>query len=224
MMSMCKEEIFENLIRIAAALTAQFSPSCEVIVQDLSRPEHSIVFVGGNITGRRIGGPATNFILRMLKDDKTPEDIIGNLAHTRDGKTLKSSTVFIKDRRGRPIGVFCVNFDTTPLLTASKQLAELAAPATPIEIEKILSADVPNLLQDMIQDSFRRVLNEKEPNEHTGGLSKEQRQAVLLDLEKQGALRIRNAVPILSDIFRVSRYTIYKDLKAIRANTGNGAS
>ena len=48
----------EMLKQIAAALAAQFGPSCEVVVHDLTAkdPEKSIVYiVNSHVTGRRIG-------------------------------------------------------------------------------------------------------------------------------------------------------------------------
>lgn len=214
-----KKEIFENLKRVGAALAVQLSPACEVVIHDLASPENSIVFIGGNVTGRQIGGPMTDFVLGVLQHEPKPEDVVGYMARTRDGKTLKSSTIFIRDRTGRPIGVFCINFDVTHILETVQQLGELGTPTSTIEVNKSFSPDVGNLLQTMIGESVRRVLNLDEIPTGNGRLSIEDRQAIIGDLEEQGALRIRNAVPFLAKLFQVSRYTIYKDLQAVRASS-----
>ena len=99
---MDKQILFENLSRLALALEKQFGPDCEVVVHDLSRPENSIVCIAGNVTGRRIGGPLTDFVLGLLENDEHPDDTIGYSARTGDGRTLKSSTIFINDEKGRP--------------------------------------------------------------------------------------------------------------------------
>lgn len=168
------------------------------------------------MTGRHVGGPVTDFVLRLLKENASPDDAVGYMAHARNGKTLKSSTVFIKDARGRPVGVFCVNMDVSILKAADNQIAELTAPSTRIEVEKSFSPDLPELLGDMIQESLEHVMNVKSLDGDYNGLAKAQRQAVLADLETRGALRIRNAVPALADLFKVSRYTIYKDIRSAR--------
>ena len=53
----------EMLKQIAAALAAQFGPSCEVVIHDLAAqdPEQSIAHIeNGHVTGRRLGdGPST---------------------------------------------------------------------------------------------------------------------------------------------------------------------
>ena len=201
-MSLNKDLLFDHFIQIAAALSEQFGPHCEVVIHDLSQPESSIVYITGNVTGRSVGGPMTDFVLGLLKQAKYPEDVIGYTAHTRDGKTLKSSTIFIRDDSRNPIGVFCINFDVTPLLAASEQLIELATSTTPVEVDKSFSADVPDLLQNMIQKSLRRVLNRNDLLEINGNVNVEQRRAIIADLDAQGAFKILKATPIVARPFQ----------------------
>src|SRR5690606_27850966 len=212
---MDKQNLFENLSRLALALEKQFGPDCEVVVHDLSRPENSIVCIAGNVTGRRIGGPLTDFVLGLLENDEHPDDTIGYSARTGDGRTLKSSTIFINDENSRPIGVFCINFDCTSLLAASQQIQRLTTAAMPLEVDKSFSADVPGLLQDMIRKSLRRVVGRTDLSDENGGINTVERRAVIADLEHQGAFRIRKATSVLAELFRVSRYTIYKDRQMI---------
>lgn len=213
---MSNQELFENLKRIASAVASQFGPSCEVVVHDLSHLENSIVFIAGDVTGRQVGGPVTDFVLGLLNQEQSPEDLVGYMAQTRDGKALTSSTVFLKDKRGRPIGVFCINFDVTYLVEASKHLTRLATPRTPIKVDKSFSADAPNLLQDMIEESLQRIIGGRHLDGQSDAVSRDQRLAILADLDAMGAFKIRNAVPIVADLFDVTRYTIYKDLKLLR--------
>lgn len=211
-----KRLLFDNLAQLATALAEQFGPHCEVVVHDLAQPESSIVCIAGNLTGRSVGGPMTDFVLGLLKRDSNPDDVVGYTAHTRDGKTLKSSTIFIRDENGEPIGVFCVNFDVTLLLKTSEQLIELATSTTPLEVDKNFPADVPDLLQNMIQKSLQNVLKCDDMAEIDGSLSVEQRRAIIADLDAQGAFKILKATPVIAELFNVSRYTIYKDRNAIQ--------
>ena len=45
-----------------------------------------------------------------------PEDRLSYLAKTADGKTLKSTTVYIRDEDKEPIGIFSINYDITLML------------------------------------------------------------------------------------------------------------
>lgn len=221
---MTRKELFENLQRVATAIATQFGPMCEVVLHDLQTPEESIVFVAGDVTGRKVGGPITDFVLSLLAHHETSEDVLGYTARTRNGKTLKSSTVFVRNTDGLPVGVFCINFDISSLLSASKHLEDLVTPSTPLEIEKSFPTDVPDLLGSIIEESFRRVLD---GTESASKLCKEERQILINDLDCQGVFQIQNSVPTVGSILGVSRYTIYKDLKAVRekpALTDKGVS
>ena len=210
-----REILFENLSRLAKAVQKQLGPDCEVVLHDLSRPDHSIVYIAGDVTGRRIGGPLTDFVLGLLEKDDRPEDLVGYNARTRDGKLLKSSTVFVNDEGGIPTGVFCINFNSTKLIAANRQLEQITSATTTLEVDKTFSTDVPGLLQGMIEKSLRRVLGQRDFPAADGGIATDQRRAIVADLEQQGAFRIRKATSLIADLFDVSRYTIYKDRQIV---------
>ena len=210
---MSKEVIFENLQRVATAIATQFGPDCEALLHDLGKPESSIVFLAGDVTGRRVGGPVTDLVLERIAASDSPEDVIDYTSHTRDGRTLTSSTVFLRGTDNQPIGVFCINFDVTDLLAARDTLSEIVSPSTPIEVDKSFSTDVPDLLDSIIQESLGRVLGES----HTkSSLGKSKRQILVADLDARGVFQIQNSVPSVAETLGVSRYTIYKDLKELR--------
>ena len=208
-----KHHLFDNLARVADALAKQFDPFCEVVIHDLAKPEKSIVHIAGNVTGRRLGGPMTNFVLSLLRQSDHPEDMTGYLARTREGRTLNSSTIFIRDDDDTILGVFCINLDITVLLSASDQINQFALPSSAIEVDKSFSNDVPDLLHQMIQTSLKRVLKTSSLEEYDQSITPELRRTILADLDEQGAFRIRKAIAMIADMFGVSRYTIYKDLK-----------
>jgi predicted transcriptional regulator YheO len=209
---MRRELTLENVARIANGLTAIFGPWCEVVVHDLAQPQSSIVHITGNVTDRRIGGPLTDFVLGLLRRERKPDDMYGYVVRTHDGRILKSSTIFIRNENGFPIAVFCINVDISPLIAADQQLAELLSLDTSVEVDKHFAADVPHLLQGMIQSSLESVLNNSTIVED-GDLTTQQRKAIVADLERQGAFKIRNAVPMVAELFGVSRSTVYNYLK-----------
>ena len=110
----------EMLKQIARALSAQFGPNCEVVIHDLTArdPERSIVYiVNGHVTGRRLGdGPSTVVMEQLLHAQEDPTDHLGYLTRTPDGKILKSSTVYIRDGRGRVSAILAINYDISSLL------------------------------------------------------------------------------------------------------------
>jgi predicted transcriptional regulator YheO len=209
------KDIFKNLIRIAKALGEMFGPSCEIVLHDLSRPDNSIIYITGDVTGRQVGGPLTGFALGMLRESNRPNDVVGYISHSPNGKTMKSSTIFINDEEGNPIGIFCINFDLDPLLRAGLQFSELTATKGRLEIEKSFPTNTPNLLEDMVHESLQRVLSRNGPDEYNGSINTAQRRDIVADLDRQRAFMIRGSTPLVAKLLGVSRYTIYKDRNSL---------
>src|SRR5262245_37016012 len=106
--------LFDLLKNIAVAIVQTFGREvCEVVIHDLADLEHSIVCIEGSVTERRIGGPMTDLGLEMIRAGRI-EDVLSYRLHL-EGKALQSSSVFLRDQKGRPWGAFCINFNVTPL-------------------------------------------------------------------------------------------------------------
>jgi predicted transcriptional regulator YheO len=59
----------------------------------------------------------------MLKDKGTTcSALIGYRTKTSKGTELKSTTVFIRGRKGKIVGALCINIDTTAYVSAIKEL------------------------------------------------------------------------------------------------------
>ena len=104
----------EALFPIASGIAETFGKNAEVVVHDLGKPENSLIFMAGNITGRKLGAPLTNLVLEAIKKSgDNASNLIGYQSTTKDGKMLKCSTIFVRDDQGKIIGCFCINLDIT---------------------------------------------------------------------------------------------------------------
>jgi predicted transcriptional regulator YheO len=56
-----------RLIPIAEGIARTLGESCEVVIHDLRNPESSLVYIAGDVTGRKLGAPLTNLSLQILK-------------------------------------------------------------------------------------------------------------------------------------------------------------
>src|SRR5581483_9012941 len=109
----------QNLKAIAHAIVQNFGErSCEVIIHDLA---DSIVWIEGNVTARCIGGAMTDFGIQKVQAGDF-QDVLNYTTDLEDGRTLKSSSVFLRDADGVPWGAFCVNLDVTPYVGLVNQL------------------------------------------------------------------------------------------------------
>ena len=95
----------ENPEQIAKAIAAQFGSNCEVVLHELSGKSaySSIVAIeNGHVTGRKVGDGPSHVVLEQLgHEDDNAEDQLGYLTRTKDGKILKSSSVYIRDETGK---------------------------------------------------------------------------------------------------------------------------
>lgn len=61
-------DILEQYIPLVEFLGEAMGSSCEVVLHDLAVPDESIVAIAnGHISGRKLGGPVTNFALWFMK-------------------------------------------------------------------------------------------------------------------------------------------------------------
>ena len=108
--------------RLAKAMAAQFGGNCEVVVHDLNTgdPERTIAAIeNGHVSRRRVGDGSSPVVLEALKHKgEHMEDELGYHTKTGDGRTLRSSTVYINDENGVPEGIFSINYDMTPFMMA----------------------------------------------------------------------------------------------------------
>ena len=197
------------LKQIAAALAAQFGPSCEVVLHDLASqdPEQSIVHIeNGHVTGRQVGdGPSTVVMEQMLRGQADPADHLAYLTRTPDGKVLKSSTVYIRDSRGRVDAILSINYDISALLMAESALGGLVRTAEPSaeKQERITVLSVSDLLDGLIEESVALV------GKPVALMNKDDKVRAIQFLSQHGAFLVTKSGDKVAKYFGISKYTLY---------------
>lgn len=185
----------------------------EVILHDLSHVESSIIGIEGSITNRSVGAPATNFLLSVLKKyGNDAPDTFNYKSTTSDGRILRSSTIFIRDK-GKIIGCLCINQDLTDYYVSSKLLQELIVTE-------------PDLAESDGKETFARDINEVMEsivgaelelfNKPVAYMQKEDKLAIVQKLEEKGIFDVKGSVEYVADRLGVTNFTIYNYLKEIR--------
>ena len=94
------EQLLLHYTRLVEFLGHVLGPDYEIILHEIL-PEQSRVaaIANGGISGRDVGAPITNAALRMImqKQYESNNYIINYTGQLSNGKTLRSSTMFIKD-------------------------------------------------------------------------------------------------------------------------------
>ena len=194
----------ELLRQEAAGIAAQFGSGCEVVVHDLSRhPDHSIVAIfNGHVTGRKVGDGASHVVLEQLRSqDQTTKDHLCYLTKTPDGKILKSSTIYIRNSRGKVAAILAINYDISRLMMVENAIADLISTPQPAEPEKIVNVN--DLLEELIQQSVALV------GKPVVLMNKEDKIRAIQFLSQNGAFLVTKSGDKIAKYFGISKYTLY---------------
>ncbi|HAK46182.1 MAG TPA: hypothetical protein DCO79_09740 [Spirochaeta sp.] len=218
-----EEKFLKGLVK---ALAAQFGPSCEVLLHDLKdQPyDHTIVAIeNGQITGRKVNDCGTNLGLEVLRGTNVEGDKYNYFTQTKDGKMLRSTTIYIRDDDDEVIGCLCINMDITDFIMASKTIATITQRQndefnSEETVEEDFTGDINELLDDMIQRSI----------EHAGKpvalMTKADKIEGIRYLDEKGALLIQKSGDKIARFYDISKYTLYSYLEEIRNGDDNGKS
>lgn len=198
--------VLQFLLRLAKALAAQFGPNCEVVIHDLlsNDPDSSIVAIeNGHISGRKVGDGPSRVVQEALNGE-TNQDRLCYLTKTRDGKTLKSTTVFLRDDDGKPIGILAINYDITLMLAMENTLHQFTATGSGEEESiTVTTTHVSDLLDELIEQSVRRV------GKPVDLMTKEEKVEAIKFLSDTGAFLITKSGNRVCKYFGISKYTLY---------------
>src|SRR6185369_3891352 len=121
------DHLIDQSKKIVTALGKMFAPFCEVVLHDLRDPEHAIVAIENNLSGRRVGDATTNMGLARIESPNFPDVVQNYLNVLADGRQVKSTSIGLRNQEGRCIASICVNFDTSQLSGIGSQLAQLVS-------------------------------------------------------------------------------------------------
>lgn len=213
--------LLDHLKRTADAIVAVFGSNAEVVVHDFSHPDHAVVHVAGNLTGRTVGSPVSHFPFRIVKEQgDAAEDVLGYKNVTGKGRVLKCSTVFVRDDKGRVVGCFSINFDVSEYMRLNAVLAEHIefAPAAEATRKEFHTTTFPETVESIVDSVVAGV------GKAPADLTKEDRLRIVADLERAGVFMYKGTVQYVADALGTSRYTIYGYLRETKAETDDRAA
>jgi predicted transcriptional regulator YheO len=204
-----KEYLLNFVSRLTDALGQTFGKYCEVVVHDLSSPESSIIAIAnGSLTGRRVGDTLDALGFQLLKNHSA-SDLLNYRTKTKDGKELRSSSIFLRDEKGQIFGALCVNVDVSGLLKAQAWIEEALGSAS-ATIDEHFEHSVDEILETLIQNAISSV------GRKIAEMTREDKIAIVAYLEAKGAFLIRYSVERVAELLGLTKYTIYNYLDEIR--------
>ncbi len=206
---------FKQFVSLVNGVAQTFGKNCEVVLHDFSKNPNSIVAIAnGHVTGRAVGSPMTEASIKKVGTDDMSKDNINYVSKSADGRVLKSSTMFVRDDEGEPIGCFCINFDMTELVVAKAVVDDLMK----TEESKSSKSDdeIGNKINDVLTDLVQKTIDDA--GKPVAYLTKEEKVQIVQKLDTQGAFLIKGAIDFVAKVLCVSRYTIYNYLDEIRVS------
>ena len=64
---MTDKEVLQRYIDVLPFFGKVCGPGAELVVHDLSDPEHSLVAIENNVSGRQIGNPMTDLVRELIR-------------------------------------------------------------------------------------------------------------------------------------------------------------
>ena len=99
--------IIQSLAQLVEPL-ASLMADCEVVVHDLSQVPNTIVAIAGGLTGRKVGDPATDVLLKQMAEGRV-RTMVNYSSVLPDGRRIRCATIAVKDSRGNPVAALCIN-------------------------------------------------------------------------------------------------------------------
>ncbi len=188
---------------IGEVVSMLFYPHVEVVIHDLQVGRIAAIF--NSFSKRKVGDES------LLSETLTQfPDVFPPYAKTNwDGRKLKAITATLKNQKGIPIGLFCINLDVSKWEEMQKFLSEWIGVLPNLEKPEILFED----------DWKERINRYVSQYLQTQGISitilakdRSKKRELVHILHEAGAFKAKNAAAYVAEILGLSRATIYNYL------------
>ena len=204
----------KKYIPLVDFLADVFGDDAEVVLQDVSDFNNSVISIRNNhISGRKLGAPATNLVLKVMNGNFTDKNYVTNYRGVSAvGKVVRSSTYFIKDDKNVVVGMLCINIDIDKLVQLKNHLDGILK--LPEEIFEKTTERFSVSAEGLASDSIETILEESGISPER--MSQEEKIEVVYKLDKNGVFLVKGSICKVASVLNVSNATIYRYLSKIR--------
>lgn len=197
-------KLIASIESIAEAIATLLQPHAEVVVHDIKKQQ--IIAIYHPLSKRDIGDDS---LLSELPTEHLTKDVIGPYQKTNwDGRTFKSISSIVRDEKGKPGYLLCINLDISRFETMKQWLTDI------IDIDSMLPQPASIFKEDWqekINQQIHVYLTQQQwVLEH---LTRAQKQQLIQVLKQQGAFTVTNAAQYIARILNISRATVYNYLR-----------
>ena len=189
---------------VAQAINILLHPYGEIVIHDLKTGQIAAIY--NNFSKRKVGDES---LIEDLEDYEELPDVFPVYSKMNwDGRKMKSSTATLRDKKGKPIGLLCINLDISKWEEVHHFLGEW--------LVGIGNQNQPAVL---FKDDWREKINAyvseylKREGVALKALSKEKKRDLIKVLHQEGAFKAKHAASYVADVLNLSRATIYNYLR-----------
>lgn len=208
---MTDQEILQIYVNLAPFLAEVCGPGSEVVVHDVNDPEHSLIAICNDLSGRAVGDPMTDLARQIQeKGTYTNEEYLANYSGKSKNGEFLSSTYYIKNE-GRLIGLLCINKDMTVVQDATAALHALLERfnlTAPQQSEYVENLDNP--MSSMMHARIAEIIAQCGVPPVRMSLAEKVR--VVHQMNEDGVMLMKGAVPEIAAQLLVSVPTVYRYL------------
>lgn len=203
------DEVFNVLKPLVKAIGFALGPNCEVVLHDMRKLENSIIAIeNGHITGRKLGGGSTNLGLEVMRKPPEQGNLFNYMSTTKDGKVLRSSSIYLRDEEGKVMGSICINYNITDFILVSNVINDFIR--TEKNIEETFAGDINEVIEKLLEEAVSMA------GKPVPFMQKEDKMKVLKFLDEKGVFTVKRSMDRVALFLDMSKYTIYNYLEEIR--------
>ena len=204
-------KFIEKYIPMANMIAETFGSECEGVLHDRADPQHSVAYVANNaVTGRTLGDSFDVLVKEVMMSPKLRESYVANYFFTaKNGKLIRSSTMLLRDDKGRVQGALCINLDTSRISEQLRYLQNFLPKQEPQD--PVLPGGSENV-RSLVSDLVENIMGNTDPTQ----LSREEKVERIRFMDSRGIFLMKGAVELVAEKMQVNKVTVYSYLDEAR--------
>lgn len=213
-------ELLKPYIKLVDFIAEMMGPDTEVVLHDLTDLDNSVIAIrNSHISGRGVGAPATDLVLKVMKEVKynNTNFLCNYKGYSKDGNLLRSSSFFIREKN-QIIGVICVNTDCEKLIQASKLLSQFVSFNICSQAHDEVTETLNHSVEELTLDSINPIVESM--NIDPKRMNQDEKMEVVKILYDKGVFLLKGAVGHCAQTLHISESTLYRYLTKIKREDG----
>ena len=202
-----QDKVLQNFRAIAHAIATVLLPHPAGVLHDLRTQK--IDYIANNLSKRAIGDDSA--LEDMLSDDIREVNIGPYEKLNWDGQKIRSLSTVLRDHKGRPLAVLCINLNISLFENAKAALDLFLSPSKLIPQPDSLFRDD---WQERINTFLHAWLRERQLSLNL--LTRDHKRELVLALHAEGAFKGKSASNYVANVLGMGRATVYKHLKELK--------